>query len=126
VRVIVQPGDLLHDELRAELEPLADELRLRGLEVEVSDREHLGYGVTWWEVFHFVLDESSEHAIDAVVGAFLAWAGQRVKNATSKRATTAPKSAKIYGPDKRVIREVKIKPDEEPEIVVVGDSEPDE
>jgi hypothetical protein len=101
-----------------ELEPLAAELRRHGYQVELTDKERFGRGVTWWEVFNFVVDESTEHAIEAAVGvvtaSFVAWARKRFKSGEGR---PAPKAAKLYGPDGSVLKTIEVKDEtSEPEV----------
>ena len=77
--------------------------------------------MTWWEVFHFVIEEAAPEVIDAtvdaVIAAFIVWARGRFRKDGHGRAERAPKHATIYGPDgKTVLKEVSVKRDEEPEI----------
>jgi hypothetical protein len=48
-RVLIQPEDRLV-QVAEELEPLVNELRNAGYEVELTDPERVGHAVTWWEV----------------------------------------------------------------------------
>jgi len=53
----IEPSDLNFP--AAELPPLRDQ-RADGHQVEVADRSEQGYGVTWWEVFHFLIEEVAD------------------------------------------------------------------
>jgi hypothetical protein len=119
-RIRIQPADRL-EAAQPDLEPLADELRAAGFEVEFTETAISGYGVTWWEVFHFFIDETERHAIDvaidAVAGTFIVWATRRFKGGGRGRAESAPKHATLYGADGKPLKEITIERDEEPVIV---------
>lgn len=73
-----------HEESRAELELLADQLREQGWDVEVATssevhwsriRESAEHALV--DVLNMVLDEAERHAIDAAIDVLLAWALHR-------------------------------------------------
>jgi ABC-type phosphate transport system substrate-binding protein len=110
-KIAIQPADRL-EIVGEDVEPLAEALRAEGYEVEVTERRRVGYGVTWWEVFHIFIEEAEGHAIDAAVGAAIAafanWARNRFKKGKNRREEMAPKHATIYGPDGEALKEVTV------------------
>jgi hypothetical protein len=109
-RIEIQPADPVKV-VQDRLEPLVRALEDEGFEVVYKERPRTGYGVTWWEVFHFFIDETGRDALDfavlVVIGCFVKWARRRMRDPKGGRAR-APKSATIYGPDDRPIKNVAV------------------
>jgi hypothetical protein len=105
------------------LDELATALRAQGIDAEVVDRpvDSSRRGLTWWEVYHFALDEATHKTVDLVTTAVLVWLAARFRHRPkadeSARPSQAPKAVTLYGPDDRPLRKIEVESaDSEPTI----------
>jgi hypothetical protein len=123
----VQPGNALDFE-EDDLEALADAIRATsgGTAVETVSKEQWGRAVTWWEVVDFLLTEGAGHVVDAVIGAAIMWARQRLKRKKDAEPDRQPRPVwvTLYGPDGGILKSVQITdPDNEPSDVTEAERE---
>ena len=106
-QVILEPQNP-RDLQRDELEELAQAIRDLDIGLEVcfaEEREHRGYGVTYWEVLYISLSVGAAvggKVVDKILDVAIDWARKRFSRKSSRR----PKYVAIYGPDGKVLRSV--------------------
>ena len=109
-RAVVRPTIRIAEEYGEALEDLAAELRSAGFDAEIrTDAEAKFLDPHLTDLALQLFGALQDHAIDAAVGALLAWIGglrRKGKRRELPAGTGTPRKARVLGPNGEVLREV--------------------